>query len=70
MNIEDCQNALLHIADDHPCCKPSLMAIRETLQQLESALRAVALRHPGYGGTGDIARRALFFEGTNKEKQP
>jgi hypothetical protein len=59
MNIDDCQNALLHIADDHPYCKSSLLAIRATLLELESALKDVASRHPGYGGTGDIARRAL-----------
>ena len=36
MTIDDCQNALLHMADDHPCCKLSLLAIRNVLLDLES----------------------------------
>jgi len=59
MSIDDCRNRLLHIADDHPCCKTSLLAVLSTLLELEAALKKIAARHPGYGGTGDIARRAI-----------
>jgi hypothetical protein len=35
LTVDDAQNALLHIADDHPCCKESLFAIRKLLLKLE-----------------------------------
>jgi hypothetical protein len=35
---------------------PSLLADIELLRE---ALKAVSQKHPGYGGTGDIARKAL-----------
>lgn len=28
-------NALLHIADDHPCCKPALLWVQNRLLELE-----------------------------------
>jgi hypothetical protein len=41
MGVDDCQNALLHIADDHPCCKTALLAIRETMLKMQSEKNAI-----------------------------
>jgi hypothetical protein len=35
---------------------PSMLA---DIEMLREALQAISLKHPGYGGSGDIARKAL-----------
>jgi hypothetical protein len=48
------QNAALIVAAVNAL--PSLLADIELLRE---ALQAISQRHPGYGGSGDIARKAL-----------
>jgi hypothetical protein len=37
----------------------SLPALLADIDMLREALQAISQRHPGYGGSGDIARKAL-----------
>jgi hypothetical protein len=39
---------------------PSLLT---DIEMLREALQAISLKHPGYGGSGDIARKALAAPG-------
>ena len=34
-------------------------ALRDAVRELRDALSSIASRHPGYGGSGDIARHSL-----------
>jgi hypothetical protein len=48
------QNAALIVAAVN-----ALPALLADIELLREALQAVSQKHPGYGGTGDIARKAL-----------
>ena len=37
----------------------TLASLLDDIELLREALEAISLKHPGYGGSGDIARKAL-----------
>ena len=37
----------------------ALPSLLDDIEMLREALQAISLKHPGYGGSGDIARKAL-----------
>jgi hypothetical protein len=39
--------------------KVKIEKLEQDVKVLREALQAISLKHPGYGGSGDIARKAL-----------
>jgi predicted nucleic acid-binding Zn-ribbon protein len=59
-------DAALAMTEVQPCdsklnaaARNALPSLLDDIEMLRGALQAISLKHPGYGGSGDIARKAL-----------
>ena len=69
-SADDLSNGLRHAADDHPCCKPTLVAAADAIDQMAEALDGLSQPLGRYDYTvaklDEVVRRisadALIFE--------